>query len=124
MKYRVEPFVDKYAIYDNKDNVIHEFNNRIYADICCTAMNEDYYGRHDKKDESKEKVIAVMDKPNRCGECPFYSLTTYRCHNERGFMPQCSLGYMDHEDMRDQDYKDSVYEGCMLVNKIRKIEEE
>lgn len=48
MKYRVEPFVNKYAIYDNKDNVIHEFNNRIYADTCCTAMNEDYYGRHER----------------------------------------------------------------------------
>lgn len=54
MKYRVEPFVDKYAIYDNKDNVIHEFNDRVYADICCTTMNKDYYENVIKKSEEEE----------------------------------------------------------------------
>ena len=43
MKYKVKSFVCDYAIVDNKENIIHVFNSRIYADTCCNAMNEDYY---------------------------------------------------------------------------------
>lgn len=67
----------------------------------------------------REKVTVEIDKPERCGECPFYSVAPYTCHNERGFGARCSLGYMC-EDMRDKDFKDTLYEKCMLGKKIKK----
>lgn len=68
----------------------------------------------------REKVTVTINKPRKCGECPFYSVSTYTCHNERGYLPQCSLGHMNYGDMRDKDYSDSLYEGCMLGKKIEK----
>jgi len=60
------------------------------------------------------KVTIEIDKPETCGDCPFYSRRSYQCHNERGYMACCSLGYMDKTDTRDGNYSNSLFEGCRL----------
>lgn len=74
MKYRVESFCCDYAIYDNKDNIIHVFNSRIYADTCCNAMNEDYY--------SNKYVEGHYDPKGPEGELPNTPITPK--HYKRG----------------------------------------
>lgn len=47
-------------------------------------------------------VSATIERyPTRCGECPFFRLSNYSCHNERGEEGDCELGYMEGHDMRD-----------------------
>lgn len=48
------------------------------------------------------KVSIEIEKPRRCGECPFFSYQEYRCHNEWGYESCCSLGFMN-DDMRERD---------------------
>lgn len=59
------------------------------------------------------KVSIEIEKPRRCGECPFFSYQEYRCHNEWGYESCCSLGFMN-DDMRDRDYSNKLYEKCGL----------
>lgn len=59
------------------------------------------------------KISVEIDKPRRCGECPFYSEREYRCHNEVGKEAYCSKRYMN-DDMREKSFKYTLYEGCKL----------
>lgn len=51
--------------------------------------------------------------PNYCGECPFFRLYDYSCHNERGKEGHCELGYMGGHDMRDF-YGKYKFVGCKI----------
>lgn len=62
----------------------------------------------------KIKVMIEMDKPKTCGECRFYSSVPYTCHNERGNMARCSMGYMDKSDTRDWNMSKKLFSGCQL----------
>ena len=42
------------------------------------------------------KVSIEIEKPRRCGECPFFSYQEYRCHNEWGYESCCSLGSVSY----------------------------
>lgn len=49
------------------------------------------------------KIVAYyLDRyPKYCKECPAFSCSPYRCHNEVGMVADCELGYMAGRDMRD-----------------------
>jgi hypothetical protein len=48
------------------------------------------------------KISYEMERyPERCNECPCFSMTPYSCMNERGHEGHCKLGYMGGHDMRD-----------------------
>jgi len=59
------------------------------------------------------KVRVEIEKPKRCGECPFYFEDAYQCYNERGTECNCNMGYMKG-DFRDQSYRNSLWKGCRL----------
>ena len=60
------------------------------------------------------KITIEMEMPKNCGVCKFYKETPYRCHNETGYQANCSMGYMEHRDMRDKRFNDKVFDGCRL----------
>ena len=64
---------------------------------------------------SHTNITLTIKKPTTCGECPFYSEVPYECHNERGNEAQCSMEFMDDDDMRDKSFKDKLYDGCGLT---------
>lgn len=39
--------------------------------------------------------------PQSCRECPAFSTRPYICHNERGDVARCAMGYMGGCDTRD-----------------------
>lgn len=66
-----------------------------------------------KKDEYTI-FVELKRLPKNCADCPMFSLSEYRCHNERGDQGNCKLGYMKGADMRDFTGK-SLYSGCRLL---------
>lgn len=60
------------------------------------------------------KVTIEMEKPRTCGDCKFYSISPYSCHNERGYQANCSMGYMKGHDTRDWDMRNMLFDGCKL----------
>lgn len=64
----------------------------------------------------KCKLKWVLErKPEFCGECPAFSLHEYQCHNERGYVASCALGYMAGHDMRDYG-GGRLFPGCNIEN--------
>lgn len=54
--------------------------------------------------------------PERCLECPMFTMTPYQCHNESGKEGGCGFGYMDGEDMRDF-YGEILFDKCNIKNR-------
>lgn len=64
--------------------------------------------------KSEKTIIAKIERyPDKCNECPFFRLSEYQCHNERGKEADCELGYMKGNDMRDfMGYR--LFGGCRI----------
>lgn len=56
--------------------------------------------------------------PKNCNECPCFKQTPYSCHNERGTMGGCELGYMNGYDTRDFDGL-KRFSSCNIENNPR-----
>ena len=64
------------------------------------------------------KVISysiVLDEyPKTCDECPFLSRRRYQCHNERGIVYDCLLGFMLGCDTRDYPVEQRRFTECHI----------
>lgn len=60
------------------------------------------------------KIRIEIEMPETCGKCPFYKESPYTCHNERGMVADCKMGYMDDKDMRDKSFRNKMYPACEL----------
>lgn len=56
--------------------------------------------------------------PTRCQDCPAFHTTPYICHNERGDVAHCAMGYMGGCDMRDFSGR-TLFFRCRLRNDPR-----
>ena len=64
--------------------------------------------------------INIDKVPETCLECDFYHTTKYHCmFNDTGIESNCSLGFMEGEDMRDKIFRDSRYDGCKIEELIK-----
>lgn len=62
----------------------------------------------------KYKIKLELDRlPEYCKECPMFDGGEYQCHNERGCIGGCKMGYMAGDDMRDFSGR-WLYSGCKL----------
>lgn len=60
------------------------------------------------------RTIFEMERyPKCCAECPAFRTEEYQCHNERGEVGVCLLGYMEHSDTRDF-YGRTRFEKCKI----------
>ena len=64
------------------------------------------------------KIISseyVIDEyPETCDDCPFLSRRRYQCHNERGIVYDCSLGFMLGCDTRDYPVERRRFSECHI----------
>lgn len=60
------------------------------------------------------KTVDISEFPKTRGKCPFHHVGSYQCHNERGNVSHCELGYMNGYDMRDFWFWKHRFEHCHL----------
>lgn len=61
-------------------------------------------------------IVIKYEQPSTCGKCQFYKEMPYICHNEKGYVPSCILGFMKG-DMRDKSYRNKKYPMCGLMDR-------
>lgn len=50
----------------------------------------------------RQLILLELERyPEKCSECPMFTMAPYQCHNERGMEGNCRLGYMSNCDTRD-----------------------
>ena len=53
--------------------------------------------------------------PMTCAECPFHRVHSYRDGAYTGTYSDCDLGYMEHGDTREFNYKARRWKDCAIA---------
>ena len=66
---------------------------------------------------TKTVSYTIERYPERCNECPCFSMSQYSCMNERGVEGHCALDYLEG-DMRD--FRGEIkFPKCQIENDAR-----